>query len=79
VKYLCLVYADEGRLGAVPDDHCVAYDAKLRDSGRCLASQRAAQRPRHAGKAGRVMQAMLQMSKIDVDGLRRAAKGRETP
>jgi hypothetical protein len=39
VKYLCLVYAEEAALEAVPDRHCVAYDTTLRESGRCLASE----------------------------------------
>jgi len=39
VKYLCLVYAEENRLGAVPDAECVAYDSAIRESGHCLASE----------------------------------------
>jgi hypothetical protein len=39
MKYLCLVYLDEKRLPEVPDAECVAYDAGLRESGRCLASE----------------------------------------
>ena len=39
MKYLCLVYADERALDAVPDSECVAYDESLRESGRCLASE----------------------------------------
>jgi hypothetical protein len=39
MKYLCLVYAEESRLGAVPDSECVVYDAELRADGRCLASE----------------------------------------
>lgn len=39
MKYLCLVYAEEGRLGEVPGWECVDYDASIRDSGHCLASE----------------------------------------
>lgn len=39
MKYLCLVYAEENRLDAVPDSECLAYDAALRASGHCLASE----------------------------------------
>jgi hypothetical protein len=39
MKYLCLVYLDEKRLPELPDEDCVAYDAALRASGRCIASE----------------------------------------
>jgi hypothetical protein len=39
MKYLCLVYLDEKRLDELPDEDCVAYDAELRKSGACLASE----------------------------------------
>jgi hypothetical protein len=39
MKYLCLVYIDEKRLDAVRDEECLAYDAALRESGHCLASE----------------------------------------
>jgi hypothetical protein len=39
MKYLCLVYADENTLHAVPDAECVAYDTEIRASGLCLASE----------------------------------------
>jgi hypothetical protein len=39
MKYLCLVYLDEKRLNELPDENCVAYDAAIRDSGHCLASE----------------------------------------
>jgi hypothetical protein len=39
MKYLCLVYLDEGRLDELPDEDCVAYDAAIRASGQCLASE----------------------------------------
>jgi len=39
MKYLCLVYLDEKRLNELPDEDCVAYDAAIRASGHCLASE----------------------------------------
>ncbi len=39
MKYLCLVYLDEKRLPELPDEDCVAYDAAIRASGQCLASE----------------------------------------
>jgi len=38
-KYLCLVYGEEKKIGAMTDDECMAYDQSLRDGGRCLASE----------------------------------------
>jgi hypothetical protein len=39
MKYLCLVYLDENRLDELPDEECVEYDASIRASGHCLASE----------------------------------------
>jgi hypothetical protein len=46
MKYLCLVYVDEGKLDPaakggpqVKDEECLACDAALRQSGHCLASE----------------------------------------
>ena len=39
MKYLCLVYLDEKRLNELPDEDCVAYDAAVRKSGHCIASE----------------------------------------
>ena len=39
MKYLCLVYLDEQRLHELPDEDCVAYDAAIRKSGQCIASE----------------------------------------
>jgi len=39
MKYLCLVYLDEKRLDELPDEDCVAYDASIRKSGHCIASE----------------------------------------
>ena len=39
MKYLCLVYLDEQRLDELPDSDCLEYDAALRKSGQCLASE----------------------------------------
>lgn len=39
MKYLCLVYLDEKRLDELADEDCVEFDAAIRKSGRCLASE----------------------------------------
>ncbi|MFM9971408.1 MAG: YciI family protein [Burkholderiales bacterium] len=39
MKYLCLVYLDEKELPNLPDEDCVAFDAGIRKSGQCLASE----------------------------------------
>lgn len=39
MKYLCLVYLDEKRLGELPDEDCVEFDAGIRSSGHCIASE----------------------------------------
>lgn len=39
MKYVCLVYGEEKKIGAMTDDECMAYDRGLRDSGKCLASE----------------------------------------
>ncbi|MGH8710187.1 MAG: YciI family protein [Burkholderiales bacterium] len=39
MKYLCLVYLDEKRMDEVPDHECLAYDAGIRKSGHCIASE----------------------------------------
>jgi hypothetical protein len=39
MKYLCLVYAEEAKVAAMDDRDCLAYDADLRASGRCIASE----------------------------------------
>src|SRR5260221_9036044 len=39
MKYLCLVYLDEKRLVELPDKDCVEYDASIRESGHCIASE----------------------------------------
>ena len=39
MKYLCLVYLDEKRLDELPDSDCVDYDATIRQSGHCIASE----------------------------------------
>ena len=39
LKYLCLVYGEEKKIGAMTDDDCMAYDQALRRGGRCLASE----------------------------------------
>jgi hypothetical protein len=39
MKYLCLVYLAEKRLGELPDEDCVDFDRAIRASGHCLASE----------------------------------------
>ena len=39
MKYLCLVYGEEKKIGAMTDDECMAYDQSLRNAGQCLASE----------------------------------------
>ena|SRR5438105_1109026 len=39
MKYLCLVYGEEGALGNVDDLHCLEYDRSIRESGHCVASE----------------------------------------
>ena len=39
MKYLCLVYSEEKKLADVPERECVSYDATLRSTGQCLASE----------------------------------------
>ncbi len=39
MKYLCLVYLDEKRLSELPDEDCVEFDAGIRQSGHCIASE----------------------------------------
>ncbi|MFL6437341.1 MAG: YciI family protein [Terriglobales bacterium] len=39
MKYVCLVYGEEKKIGAMTDDECMAYDQTLRSAGRCLASE----------------------------------------
>jgi hypothetical protein len=39
VKYLCLVYGEEKAIQTLDDHECLAFDADLRDSGRCIASE----------------------------------------
>jgi hypothetical protein len=39
MKYLCLVYGEEDKIAAMDDHECLAYDAGMRASGRCIASE----------------------------------------
>ena len=39
MKYLCLVYGEESKIGAMDDDECMEYDQELRQSGQCLSSE----------------------------------------
>ncbi len=39
MKYICLVYGEEAKIAAMDDDECMVYDAALRKSGKCIASE----------------------------------------
>lgn len=52
MKYLCLVYGEEKALETMPDSDCLAYDAALRESGHCIASE--ALQPVHTATTVRV-------------------------
>jgi hypothetical protein len=40
MKYLCLIYGEETKLEATPhSNECLEYDAELRESGHCIASE----------------------------------------
>src|SRR5688572_24194931 len=39
MKYLCLVYGEEQAIQSVDDRHCVQFDAGIRASGHCIASE----------------------------------------
>ena len=39
MKFVCLVYGEEQKIGAMKDDECMAYDQALRSAGRCVASE----------------------------------------
>jgi hypothetical protein len=52
MKYLCLVYSEEENLRTMTDDECMEYDAAIRKSGYCLASE--ALQPVHAATSVRV-------------------------
>ena len=39
MKYLCLVYGEEKQIETMADADCLAYDASIRASGHCIASE----------------------------------------
>ena len=39
MKYICLVYGEESKIAAMDDDECMEYDAVIRKSGKCIASE----------------------------------------
>ncbi len=39
MKYMCLVYGEEEKIAAMSDDECMKYDATIRKSGQCIASE----------------------------------------
>ena len=60
MKYICLVYGEEKKIGAMTDDKCMAYDQGLRNSGRCLASE--ALQPVRTAKTVRVRQGKVSVT-----------------
>jgi hypothetical protein len=52
MKYLCLVYGEEQKVGAMTDDDCMAFDAAIRKEGVCVASE--ALQPVRTAKSVRV-------------------------
>jgi hypothetical protein len=59
MKYLCLVYGEEKKIGAMTDDECMAYDNALRKGGQCLASE--ALQPVHTATTVRVRNGKVSM------------------
>lgn len=57
MKYVCLVYGEEKKIGAMTDDDCMAYDQSLRRTGRCVASE--ALQPVHTAKTLRIREGKL--------------------
>lgn len=39
MKYLCLVYGEEGRIATMDDLKCLDFDQSVRQSGHCIASE----------------------------------------
>jgi len=39
MKYLCLVYGEESKFADLDDHECLAFDAGIRASGHCIASE----------------------------------------
>jgi hypothetical protein len=60
LKYVCLVYGEEKKIGAMTDDECMAYDQALRTAGRCLASE--ALQPVQTAKTVRVRQGKVSIT-----------------
>ncbi|MCL4540130.1 MAG: YciI family protein [Bacteroidetes bacterium] len=39
MKFICLVYGEEDKIAAMTDDECMEYDAEIRKSDQCIASE----------------------------------------
>lgn len=39
MRYLCLVYSEEGKLETISDGECLAFSEDLREGGHCLAAE----------------------------------------
>jgi hypothetical protein len=60
MKYLCLVYVDEEKLGTVPDSECKARRDELRRSGHHIAAE--ALQPVHTATTVRVRNGQLSVT-----------------
>jgi hypothetical protein len=60
VKFVCLVYGEENKIGAMNDDECMDYDQTLRKAGRCVASE--ALQPVRTAKTVRVRQGKVSIT-----------------
>lgn len=60
MKFVCLVYGEESKIGAMKDDECMAYDRALRKAGRCIASE--ALQPVRTAKTVRVRQGKVSIT-----------------
>ncbi len=60
MKYLCVLYGEEKKIGVMTDDECMAYDQSLQNAGRCLASE--ALQPVHTATTLRVRNGKLSIT-----------------
>jgi hypothetical protein len=60
MKYLCLVYMEEGTLNSVPDSECLAYGESLRKGGYHVAGE--ALQPVHTATTVRVRGGKVSMT-----------------
>jgi hypothetical protein len=60
LKFACLVYGEEKKIGAMTDDECMKYDQALRKAGRCIASE--ALQPVRTAKTVRVREGKVSIT-----------------